>query len=263
MGRFKLFEMDLRAIGSEHIPDESVDLVVTSPPYKQVDGLSDDLMGVLGKMLQRVLKPGGRVFLNFGQLSEDFSRPIRVQSRVLLGGRTDLDKSFLHAGQTIIWVKSIAVPDDLGKVVQRGHYQPLHSDKILNYCWEFVFTFWKHPEKNLDRLSIGVGFTDQSNLTRGTRGQHGNVHCAGDCWYISHETTGVSKKKVHGHQFPEALVEKCIKVSGIPQGSVVMDPFIGGGTVVRVGSRMGMNVVGVEVDSNRCAVLRASHPECA
>ena len=54
------------ADGCPEIADESVDLIVTSPPYFKKNGYTDDLMEGLGGVCGRVLKPGGRaVILEF------------------------------------------------------------------------------------------------------------------------------------------------------------------------------------------------------
>ena len=60
---------------------------------------------------------------------------------------------------------------------------------MLNYCWEYVFTYTKGVAGiPLDRCSIGVPFTDKSNTKRGTRGKNGDLHCAGDIWFIPYKT---------------------------------------------------------------------------
>lgn len=251
---------------------ESVDLVVTSPPYKTKDGYSDILMERLGTLVGYVLRPGARAFINFSQLRSDFSRLYDARDSFFLGG-SDLD---LKTGQSIIWCKSIAVPSPIAAIEsyldslekgeladpsairrllkekdprQIGHYQPLNSDKILNYCWEMVFTFYKTVESSLDRLALGVPFSDKSNMSRGTRGRHGDVHCGGDIWYVPYKTTGQSSKKKHDYEFPEDLVNRCIQVSDLPPGAVVMDPFGGSGTTPVVAKKMGFSSVAVERNS--------------
>ena len=65
----------------------------------------DDPLALL-KEVNRILKPGGLVFLNFGQLkSEGFDKPFEAQDAICEGS---LDQ--LHTGQTIMWVKSVALP---------------------------------------------------------------------------------------------------------------------------------------------------------
>lgn len=259
----------------EHIEPSSVDLVVTSPPYKLSDGYSDRLMERLGELLYSVLKDGARAFINFGQLRDDFSRLYDARECVRLSG--------LETGQTIAWVKSIAMPSPAAAIEQYldalprqamadpkrirellrhaeprqyGHYQPINSTRLLNYCWELVYTFYKTEEPDFDRLSVGVPFTDKSNMSRGQRGRNGDLHCGGDAWFVPYETTGRQRKKGHRHEYPEELVRRCILVSGVPRGSVVLEPFGGGGTTPSVSKLLGMDSVVVERDPSCVDELR-------
>jgi len=221
-----------------------VDAVVTSPPYKTKDGYGDDLMIDLGTVLSGCMKPGARAFINFGQLKEDFARAMSIPMLVTM-------TNDLKVGQTIIWAKSVVVDG-----AQRGHYQPIRSDHILNYCWEFIFTFVKPPERKLDRLSIGVGFADKTNLTRGTRGKNGDKHCAGDIWLIPYKTTGAQRKKKHVYEFPEELVERCLKVSDLTPGATVLDPFGGSGTTACVAKKLGYNSVIIDRNQDCLEIAR-------
>lgn len=195
--------------GCPQVADNSVDLSFTSPPYFESDGYQDDLMVALGRIWARIMRPGQRMFLNFGQIKEKFDRPLDAQRLVLQGGG-----GLLVPAQEIIWVKSIAVGGwseeahcpDCGsefevpvETLSRGHYQPITSKQIMHYCWEHVFTFIKKAEKkkgvrNLDRTAIGVPFADKSNLTRGGRGKNGDLHCAGDVWFIPREISNDDAK---------------------------------------------------------------------
>lgn len=216
-----------------------VDVMVTSPPYKPEDGYSDALMVRLGALANEALCVGGRFFLNFGQLRDDFDRPLRAQ-RLIAGAGKDL-----RVGQTIVWAKSIAIDG-----AQRGHYQPLNSEKYLNYCWEYIFTYFKLEETPIDRLSLGVPYADKSNLKRGTRGKNGDLHCGGDLWFVPYKTTGKTRKKKHRHEFPEPLVERCLKVAGLKPGATVLEPFCGGGTTAAVSKRLGFNCITIDIEED-------------
>lgn len=249
--------------GCKKVADDSVDVVFCSPPYKKLDGLTYDLMLHMGRVFGRVLKPGGRAFVNFGQLNEDFDAPFTLRDLVLAGDGN------LRAQQTVIWVKSHAsggwdntCPQEAcghtwtEPVKQRGHYQPIKSAHVMNYCYEYVFQFSKQdPSLPLDKLSIGVPFTDKSNMKRGTRGQNGDLHDAGDVWVIPYATTGAHSKKTHKYQFPLELARRAIAVSGVPKGSVVFDPFMGGGTTAVVARLLGMNAISYDID--RSALKKA------
>jgi site-specific DNA-methyltransferase (adenine-specific) len=222
----------------------AVNCVVTSPPYKDKDGYSVGMVRALAGVLDHVLAPGGRVFLNFGQLRGAFDRPYETALHLA-------DAAALQFGQTIAWVKSIAING-----TQSGHYQPINSDKVLNYCWEPIFMLYKDPEPALDRLALGVPFSDKSNLARGTRGSNGDLHCAGDVWFVPYPTTGATSKKQHRHEYPEEVVERCIRVAGLSPTDVVMDPFSGSGTTVCVAKRLGYSAIALDRDNVALATTR-------
>lgn len=291
----KTYQTDVLA-GNDRIPDESVDLVVTSPPYKKKDGYSVELMHALGKTLARVLKPGGLVFLNFGQLSsEGFDAPYEARQALLDGSRfpPTFKKDRLQTGQTVIWVKSIAMPswrqdalellklpgwrsgmaafvgqllgklDRLlkgpGRVLVRGHSTPIESPYLLYYNWEFVWIFHKGPRPKLDKLAIGVEYSDKSNLKRGTRGKHGDRRCAGDTWWIPYKTTGATKKKRHAYEYPEELVRRAILLSGVKPGGVLYEPFLGSGTSVCVAKELGLNAYATELMTENIQTATERH----
>lgn len=237
--------------GCPQIADESVDVAVFSPPYKTQDGYTPRLMRRLGALLQRVMKPGGRVYLNFGQLKEGLCRPLHAQ-RLLL--RAAVKRAEETGGipfvehQTIIWAKSFFFE---GKT--RGHVQPINEKSdILNYDYEFIFTYVKHKKGKgaykTDRLGIGVPYTHKGNLTRDNRGKNGDIRCAGDLWFIPYETVQSSEEKGHRHEFPVEVARRCIVHSGIPPGSTVFDPFMGGGSTALAGRLCKMNIIGNDAD---------------
>lgn len=255
------------ADGCPEIEDESVDLSVTSPPYFKRDGYTDDLMRKLGGVYARTLKPGARAYVIFGQIKEKLDRPMDVQRAILEGSG-----GALEAAQTIIWVKSIAVggwteqcPDESCKnkwrteVVSRGHFQPINSPHLLNYCWEYVLGFVKKPGKvahPLDRKNpdVGVAYADKSNEKRWKSAVA--LHCPGDVWFLPYETTGKTTKKMHRHEFPLELGKRLVAVSGVPEGSLVFDPFIGGGTTAYAANSYGMNACGYDLSDAAIKALQ-------
>lgn len=252
------------ADGCPYLDDESCDLVITSPPYFVRNGYSDHLMVKLGELCGRVLKPGGRLYVIISQVNEKLDRPFDAQREILKGGC-----GLIQPAQTIIWVKSIAVGGWLEECpscdhkfrtehVSRGHFQPINSKHLMNYCWEYVIGFVKEPAgyaHPLNRKGIGVAYADKSNVKRWKTAADA-VHCPGDILYVPYETTGSTTKKVHRHEFPLELARKLIVLSGIPVGSTVCDPFTGGGTTCFAAKNCGMHSIGNDVNQSSIDLLQ-------
>lgn len=204
---------------------KDIDLIVTSPPYKDEDGYTDDLIKRLADLSFSSLKKDAWMFVNFGHLAGFKSRPFRVAMMLE-------DAGFIW-NDTITWIKN--------------HYRPLAGKRRLNNLTEFVFVFSK-GRPSMDRLSIGVPYEDKSNIKRwkGTNGK--DLKCGGNVWYIPYETVQTKEEKLHNDRFPVGLPEKAIKLSGIPEGSLVVDPFMGSGTTAIAAIRLGMNYWGTEMN---------------
>lgn len=110
----------------------------------------------------------------------------------------------------------------------KGHGQPAMHDGVLNRQSELILVF--------DKTNAISREFSYYNWARGT---------LSDTWQIKRE-----RSKVPGHRavFPEALVEK-ILLNFTKEGDTVYDPFMGSGTVLRVGTRLGRNVVGSELSA--------------
>lgn len=222
----------------QDITPPAFDILWTSPPYKKADGFNLPLIQEVGEVCKRHMKPDAIAFINFGQLQENFSLMWQIPE-------TFSKASGLSVRQSIIWVKSTVVDG-----LQRGHFQPINSERLLNYCWEIVFVF-SNSKRKLNRLALGVPYADENNLKRGNRGSNGNLHCRGDVWVIPYETTGSGKKKAHVYEAPEELVSNCLKLACVnddPSALMVFDPFSGSGTTSRAATKLGMSSIYCERD---------------
>lgn len=200
---------------------DPVDVIVTSPPYKDCDGYTDDLMKAVFSGCFNKLKSGGLFFLNFGHLAEEKFRPFRVC-------QIALDCGF-RLNETIVWAKN--------------HFTPLRGPKRLNNLTEFIFLLYKDSMPDLDRLSIGVPYKDVSNAKRYNNGV--NLRCQGNLWHIDYPTVNKSEQKLHKDMFPLQLPLNCLKLSGIKNG-VVLDVFSGSGTTGEAAKLLGLNYIGIE-----------------
>lgn len=216
--------------GLKTVKDKASKLIITSPPYKDEDGFSWGVMEMAFRECYRVLDNSGLCFVNFGHLAENKSRPFYLVAL--------LEKIGFHLNETFIWVKN--------------HYKPIQGSRRVNNLSEFIFLFYKGRMPKLNRLAVGIPYKDKSNVGRFAAQ---DLKCAGNVWYINYETITSSDQKLHNDRFPVELPEKCIKLSGINDNSLVIDPFVGSGTTGVAALRCGLSFLGFEID--KCMALKA------
>ncbi len=73
-----------------------------------------------------------------------------------------------------------------------------------------------------------------------------------DVWTISDRPR--SSNGLHSAGFPDALVERCVKI-GCKKGGEVLDPFAGSGTVLRVATQLGHPSVGIDLSREFCKYM--------
>lgn len=233
------------------LPSESIQTIVTSPPYWGLrDYDTDEQIGLEGTLpefiaslqsvfreARRVLADDGVLWLNIGDgytsgnrgwRAPDKKNPARAMSvrpntpdglkaKDLLGIPWRLafalqdDGWYLRAD--IIWNKPNAMPESVRDRPTRAH--------------EYIFMFTKSEKYYYDRSSV----IEQNGR---------NIRSV---WNI--HTQGFSG--AHFATFPTKLVEPCIKSSTKP-GQYVLDPFFGSGTVGVVAQDLGREYVGIEIN---------------
>lgn len=249
--KIKIYQQDCLDFLKE-TKEKSIDLVVTSPPYnfnkkynQYNDKISDESyiewLASVSLEIKRVLKENGSYFLNLGFRNNNPLLHYKVAEKV---------SNFLTLQNTIIWAKSIVVNNE-----GSGHFIPNNSKKYLNNIFEYVFHFTLDGEKTIDRNSIGVPYKDKRNIERFKNNSNkGDVRCAGNIWFIPHKTIkSKEERKNHPTSYPEELVRKCILLNGYNKDTIVLDPFLGSGTTLRVCKKLDIFGVGVEMDEQYCA----------
>jgi site-specific DNA-methyltransferase (adenine-specific) len=127
------------------------------------------------------------------------------------------------------------------------------------------FTNWKDLQKNGTEHQLKDFDVALAELLKKSPYDPDKKKCIGNAWYIPYTPTsklakeagaendsGSREKGRGGHPatYPEGLSTQCIKYSGIPEGSVVYDPFIGTGTTIVSAVKLGMKGVGTDIDQN-------------
>ena len=254
MPRFDLRHEDC-ITGISRLPNESLDLVVTSPPYNLGIGYSQyadrqDRQSYLNwcakwaAQIHRILRSTGSFFLNVGSAPSNPMLPHQIVVELTSGS----GGFFLQ--NTIHWIKSIAVEDREGDVRSHGHFKPINSRRFLNDCHEYIFHFTKSGRVEVDRLALGVPYQDKSNIARWSHTRGSDLRCRGNTWFIPYETIqSREKERPHPATFPVQLAEWCIKLHGVSRIATMLDPFLGIGNSALAAQRCGVkNFIGFEID---------------
>jgi len=235
MNKATLYHGDSQDILLELTP-KTADLLITSPPYKDKDGYSDELIENVFYESFQFLKKNALCFVNFGHLAEDKMRPFTVASIIQ-------DCGYILS-ETFIWIKN--------------HYKPIQGNRRVNNLTEFVFMFYKGKMPKIDRLSIGIPYDDKTNAKRFAGGR--DLKCRGNVWKIPYETIQSSTDKLHNDRFPIGLPDNCIKLSGLKSGTV-FDPFAGSLTTGISARNHGLDFIGIEKNIKNCEISKKRYKD--
>ena len=259
--KFDIFLGDCIA-GMSRLQPKSIDLVVTSPPYNlgiKYSAYKDDQAREhylawceeWAKQIQRVLKDDGSFFLNVGASP---SNPMLPHELADLFGR-----GLFRLQNTIHWIKSITVNTRNGDQISAGHFKPINSQRYLTDCHEYIFHLTKTGDVKLDRLAVGVEYSDKSNIARWGHTGGKDRRCRGNNWFIPYETIlSRDKDRPHPATFPVALATQCIKLHGQCEGLVMLEPFLGIGSSALAARECGVSkFIGFDLDEVYLAEAKA------
>jgi site-specific DNA-methyltransferase (adenine-specific) len=224
----------------DSIDNDSVHLTVTSPPYfvgkdyenylKSIDDYFDMIRGVF-KETVRVTIPGGKIIINLGDLAVGshfneggFPEEYLIMLELWRYLRT-LD-TYLHG--RIIWEKDDPWANSSHVTF---HDKIKHGSYRILPAWEYVFVFRKGKKDREDKIAEDGRWITKDEWKTWVHG----------VWFIR----SVQRNDFHEAMFPDELVYRCVKMYSFP-GDVVLDPFMGSGTVAVVAKIMGRNFVGYE-----------------
>jgi len=246
--------------GMARLPDDSVDLVVTSPPYnlgipyaKYDDSkTTEDYLAWAASwadQLHRVLKPTGSFFLNLGSAPSNPLLPHRLAIKLA-------EKFVLQ--NTFHWIKSITVETKDGAPLSAGHFKPINSDRYVNDCHEYLFHLTKTGKTRLCRLAVGVPYVDKTNIARWAHTDGHDLRCRGNNWFVPYKTIRDRiNQRPHPATFPVAHAQMCIKLHGNPEDMTMLDPFVGIGHAALAAKSSGVSkFIGFDIDPDYLAVAR-------
>ena len=236
------------------MPDDSVDLVFTSPPY--ADQRKNSYGGIapddyvewflpVSEQLLRVLKPTGSFVLNIKERVVSGERSTYVMELIM----AMRDQGWLWT-EEYIWHKKNCYPGKWPNRFRDAWERLLHFTKSKQFCMyqeEVMVPMGDWKNARLRNLSEVDKIRDESKAGSGF-GKNISNWVGRDMAYptnVLHLATECNNKN-HSAAFPEALPEWFIKLF-TQEGDTVLDPFMGSGTTSIVAKRMGRHSIGIEI----------------
>ena len=236
------------------LPDKSVHLVITSPPYWQLKdyGTENQIgfhesyesyinnLNLVWKESFRVLHPGCRLCINIG---DQFARSVYYGRYKVIPIRTEIIKfcettGFDYMG-AVIWQK-VTTTNTTGGATIMGSF-PYPRNGILKLDYEFILLFKKQgiPPKPTK---------EQKELSAMTKDEW-NTYFSGH-WYFAG-----AKQDGHIAVFPEELPARLIKMFAFA-GDTVLDPFLGSGTTSLAARNLCRNSIGYEINADFISIVK-------
>ena len=261
LGRSQLphLEQGDAATVMRHIEDESIDCIVTTPPYWRrrhqgtesitAEAMDDFIAELLETMAQawRVLKPQGSLWINMGDDTTDgFVQGIPW--RVVLAM---MDKQGWRLVNEVVWNKTTTSPQGSQDHLRKVHEFMFHLVKNED--------FYYNDEELRHTYALIVRNDDKSRKKQDKvkerylqpEGGHGMV--PGDVWTIGVQRSGIA----HYCVAPDTLYRLPL-VATCPRGGIVLDPYCGTGTSCKIAYEMNLRSIGIDINGKYIKQARAS-----
>lgn len=244
------------------IPDSSINLIVTSPPYFNIKDYSLDgyqqtqegskKLGQIGdvpdyekylkellivwKECERVLKPNGKLAINT-PLMPMLKREMNTHyNRHIFNIDSDIRHSIIHKTNLFLMDIYIWNRTNPSKRLMFGSY-PFPGNFYAQNTSEFITIYVKDGKPN----HVPTEKKERSKLT-----QHEWIELTQQIWNISVPNKSDIAFGKHSAIMPEEIVSRCVKLFTFVE-DIVLDPFAGSGTTLKVAKELNRHFVGYEI----------------
>ena len=224
------------------IEDESIDCIVTTPPYwrRRSQGTEsitattkeEFVAELLQTMAQawRVLKPKGSLWLNMGDDTTDgFVQGIPW--RVLL---QMMDAQGWRLVNEVVWNKTTTSPQGSQDHLRKVHEFMFHLVKDEDFYYN---------DEELRRTFALIQRNDDKSHARIPRGKGHQGQIPSDVWTIGVQRSGIA----HYCVAPDMLYRLPL-VATCPHGGIVLDPYCGTGTACKIAYEMNLRSIGIDIN---------------
>ena len=231
------------------IPESSIDLTVTSPPYDKLrnyNGYAFDAEGV-GKALLRVTKDGGVVVW-------------------VVGDRINGGRSMTSFRQAVMFQDIGFTIHDV--MIYQKKNTPFTRSNAYTNAWEFMLVLSKNgPPKTFNPIKVPTVRNGEELLTHNKlpdginkkrRGRLNKEKTRTNIWSYAVGLGGTTRDRIafqHPAVFPERLAEDHI-LSWSNLGDVVLDPMCGSGTTCKMAKMHGRKYIGIDISQKYIEIAR-------
>ena len=235
------------------IPDNSVDMVVTSPPYDNVrsyNGFEFDLHAT-GKELYRVLKDGGIVAMVIQDQTKNFGKTM-TSFRTIVDWVDNIGFKLFetviyrkHGTEGAWWKNRFRVDHEYIPIFIKGDRPQYFNKERL-----------KIPSKHGGKIMTGSGNRKTDGTTTKTVTRPINpTKCRGTIWNYLNAGDKNPLKRKHPSVFPDQIPIDLIDCF-CPIGGIVLDPFVGSGSVLVASKNLDRNYIGIDISKEYCELSK-------
>lgn len=246
------------------MPDNFVDLTVTSPPYDDIRDYKGFSLPIeqIAKELYRVTKPGGVVVWVVNDKTKNYCESLTSFKQAILFVET----AGFNLHDTMIYKRTCAFPDVV-RYYQDFEYMFVFSKgkpKTVNLLRQMKTEATLHRAKN--KTGVGGERQTDGSLKRidGTAGflrkeksRMDETRVKSNVWELPRGNQNSTKDKCafeHPAIFPEQLANDHI-LSWSNEGDLIYDPFMGSGTTAKMAIVNKRNWIGSEISEEYCRII--------